>query len=111
MTKPSISNPAAKEQPEMTKAEPAPSEPEMTKAEPAPPELERVTDVPVEPALVVNRSSGYYVSPHCSVTSLKGILEPDQKVTARVFNGGEATLAKLVESGHVVKVDGSAPSS
>ena len=45
----------------------------------------------------------YSIAKGKSITSKKGILGPSDEVKADFLIGGDATLQKLVKSGHVVK--------
>lgn len=47
------------------------------------------------------QESGYFAV--CSLTSLKGIINPGQKVEASFFNGGIKTLADLESRGLVIE--------
>lgn len=80
-------------------------EPPTPKAE----EPEEVTDVTGDepaptPVKETTKGPGVYVKPGCSITSLKGILGPGDKVKDEYLAGGSDSVSALIKSGHLERV-------
>jgi len=91
----------AAEEPEAGEvAEQAPaSEPPVTSA----PAAEEAAPAPPAALQATPKPPVYQIAPGKALTSLRGILGPGERVSARDFAGGQPNLDELVAKGHVVK--------
>lgn len=89
-----IEEPAAEEvKPAPASEAPVTSAPVVEEASPAPPVAsQKASESPV-----------YRIATGKALTSLRGILGPGERVSARDFAGGQSNLDELVAKGHVVK--------